>query len=191
MKDAFFLKGGWEPWLQVQAAVTLKRANPHLMISREEMVWEGSRDLIDLWLQDTTAKTAAGIEIKCRNLNTKGSSDSNKSLAALMVTDVNKVGNDLKADYKTVQVGTTRVAQHVDMFAIAITGEPMDLVWSRQEPGATEPTFWNWSRRTDIQWCYLSMAKDLTVDKDIVRMGQSSIDNRLPYENLYLIWYKK
>ncbi|KIW71888.1 hypothetical protein PV04_00116 [Phialophora macrospora] len=154
------------PGLLVQAAVTLKRANAHLKISRAEMVLEGSRDRIDSWLQDATAKTAAGIGIKCRNLNTKG------------------------VNYKTVQVGATRVAQQVDGFAIAIKVDPMDLVWSRQAAGGG--TYMLELEPEDGHSVVLPVHDEGPyVGQRYSEDGSISIINSLPYENIYVIGYKK
>lgn len=57
---AFYQQGGWEPWAQVECALTLEESHPS--IKREQAIYNNSTNLIDLWIQES-GQTMVGIEM--------------------------------------------------------------------------------------------------------------------------------
>ena len=175
------LKGGWESWAQVECALALMDIFPPESILREQNIFAGNTDLVDLWAGGGGA-IPAGIELKCRNMNF-GFYLALDGLPALMVKDIVKIGNPLKATYPPVRV----------MYAIGITGDPYDLVWDAEDDtgahasGPGEP---KWKAagngyNANLRWCYLHQEAGYTVKNNLGNIG-----NMQNWRNLYLVWYK-
>ncbi|KAF2791934.1 hypothetical protein K505DRAFT_363357 [Melanomma pulvis-pyrius CBS 109.77] len=171
---AFYLQGGWEAWAQVECALTLRPSHPS--IKREQAIYNNSTDLIDLWIQEP-GQSKVGIEMKCRNVNF-GLENSGTGLPAQVLEDVVKIQRPLK----TIYAGARR------MFAIGVTGYPLDCVWNSTHNES------KWSEahannallnlNTNLKWC--RFFGNRSIENDIAQF----VSGHPTWTNLYLIWYE-
>jgi hypothetical protein len=165
------LQGGWESWAQVECALALGHFFQPDGILREQAIYQHTTDRIDLWVNDNN-HVPAGIEMKCRNVNF-GGWEAQNGLPGQMCDDIAKIGSPLEPEFPAKV-----------MYAIGITNNPYDLVWSfRIAQNAVTQSIWGQrgpNHNNRLRWCYLRQYYTV----------ENNLKNQQNSENLYLIWYK-
>ncbi|OBT54824.1 hypothetical protein VE04_05699 [Pseudogymnoascus sp. 24MN13] len=102
LRQIYPQKGGWEGWMQVNIALGLTQGFPDTKTYREQSVWDGSNERVDLLLLCDGEPTQI-VELKCESFYQDNGSGTFKTFVRAMKKDVAKIvvnGDALNPLYK-------------------------------------------------------------------------------------------
>lgn len=114
ISNAYFEKGGWEGWAQVEIANIIKAKYPGLSVTREDGVYDGSIARSDLVLVNETTGVRNVIELKCQRGSAK---DNPKWIVQQVIDDARKLQKTLKPQFRPAKCFAVGIAITPDAIA--------------------------------------------------------------------------
>lgn len=119
LRQIYLQKGGWEGWMQVNIALALTQGFPNTKTYREQSVWDGSNERVDLLLLSAGEPTQI-VELKCESFYQDNGPGTFKTFVRAMKKDIAKIvvnGEALNPLYKPAifyVIGLTMVDEVTD-----------------------------------------------------------------------------